>query len=520
MKHYDVIVIGGGLLGCFALRALTRYNIKAALFERREDFCTGISRANTAVVYSGYDTKPGTLRARLCVRAALDFDKLCRELGVRYARCGSLMASFGPRGDAVLAQKYEQGLANGVPRLRLLDGREALRLEPALSPGLTRALYVPDTGTVNPWELCIAAAENAAHNGAALHMRTEVSGISQTAGGYLVVAENSASHSRETFFTRGIVNCAGLSADQVHEMIAAPEVRIVPSVGDYLVLDTKAAGIVKHIIFHEPETGDKGVTLVPTVDGNVLIGATQYASAGREVFASSQQGLALLRKCATEVVPALPLQHIIRNFGAIRPNPFQVTRTASGQYAVSDKSIRDFCILNPADHPGLISLVGIKTPGLTCAHELGLHVAEQMADVFAFSKNENFDPRRTAPARVRELTDDVRAQLVNKHPTYGRIVCHCREVSEGEIVDAIRAAPDSATLYALKRRTGAGSGRCQGGFCTPQMMALIARETGQPLAEIQQDAPGSYLAEMRQEAPCACQVGMSQAAPCACQARK
>ena len=486
MEKYDVIVIGGGLLGCFALRALTRYDIKTALFERREDICTGISRANTAIVYSGCDTKPNTVKTEMCVRSAQDFDRLCARLGVKYSRCGSLMVSFGPKGDESLRRKYEQGLTNGVRDIRLLSGREALKLEPNLAPNVSLALYVPDTGTVNPWELCLAAVENAISNGAELYLNAEVSGIKQTPGGYIVKAGDTG------VFTRGIINCAGLNADKVYEMLAGPGVRIVPSAGDYLVLDTKAADHISHVIFHESEQG-KGLTLVPTIDGNILVGPTEREDEGGGENATSIEGIELLYSLAAEVMPSLPMEHVIRSFGAARPNPYYVAREKNGDYSVSEKSISDFCVLEDEAAPGFYSFIGIKTPGLTCAHELGLRAGDMAAKSLGLAENNGFDPFRPPPVSLGDLPFEKRAALIRENPAYGRIVCRCREISEGEIIDAIRKYPGAVTVDGVKRRVRATTGRCQGSYCTERIIELLAREKGRLPEDILKDGPGSFI---------------------------
>ena len=463
MDKYDVIVIGGGLLGCFAARSLTRYNLNVALLERSSDLCTGISRANTAIVYSGCDTKPGTRKTDMCVRAAQNFPALCEGLSVRYSPCGSIMAAFGERANNVLQQKLDQGLQNGVRGIRLLSPREVLRLEPNLAPGVLSGLFVPDTGTVMPWELCFAAAENAAHNGAQIILNSEVTAISRTDGGFCVRTGGG------QFVTRAIVNCAGMNSDKILEMIADPIVRIAPSAGDYFVLDTKAQGHINHVIFHEPEEKGKGITFVPTVDGNILIGPTErpYSGAPDEGWATSLDGLAQLRKLAAEIMPGLPMEHVIRSFGAFRPNP---------RYTSDDKSINDFCIIESAHEP-FISLVGIKTPGLTCANELGLYVSDKIAAKLNAGPNPDFNPRRESPVRPNELSFESRVKLLRDNPDYARIICRCRGISEGEIIDAIRRGPPGAvTPDGIKRRVGAGSGRCQGSFCAQRVIEILARE--------------------------------------------
>ena len=415
---YDVIVIGGGLLGCFAARNLSRYKLKTALLEKREDICTGTSRANTAIIYSGCDTKPGTLKTSMCVSASQGFAALCEELGVRYSQCGSIMVSFGERGTAGLHKKLESGRQNGVRGMRLLSRDEVLEMEPNISPNVQSGLFVPDTGTVMPWELCLAAAENAAGNGVDFFLNTEVTGITRSCPGSREEGRRGGYHPPENetrsgdensgfsiqrarvvgaaigrppeyadssgyviqttngvFFTRGIVNCAGMSADRVLELYSGPTVRIVPTAGDYYILDTKAAGHIKHVIFHEPEEKDKGLTLVPTVDGNILVGPTERPG---DDYSTDGGGLDELRELVSLVIPTLPMEHIIRSFGAVRPNPYMLRIDENGGYYTDDRSVNDFCIIESGGG-ACLGFVGIKTPGLTCANELGLYAADKIA---------------------------------------------------------------------------------------------------------------------------------------------
>lgn len=581
-KDYDVIVIGGGLLGCFAARNLARYDLRVALLEKRDDLCMGMSRANTAIVYSGCDTKPGTRKTTMCVSASQGFEDLCAELGVRYSKCGSIMICFGERGAGVLRKKLEQGIQNGVRGVRMLTRGEVLELEPNVSADVYAGLYAPDTGTVMPWELCLAAAENAARNGVDIIMNADVDEISRGSGGYVVkargglhaeahlrgvaavgVGEPDTSDNADTaavgageldisdnasdgltsagepdksakadevveYRTRAVVNCAGLNADTLLEKVFEPVVRIVPDAGDYYVLDTKTQGFIRHVIFHEPEEKGKGLTLVPTVEGNILVGPTERVqeqdaagafAADDAGFETSLEGLESLRSLVTEVVPDLPMEHVIRSFGAIRPNPYEVntaphygaskneakqmstTRSSAPQsiapddsapqssaphygetqakpsVTLSDRSVSDFSIIE-AEGEAFISFIGVKTPGLTCANELGMYAAERVADKLCALPNENFDPHRQAQVRVSDMTFNEREALVRIDPAYGRIVCRCRGVTEGEVLDAIRTTPGAVTLNGVKHRTGTGLGRCQGGFCTQNVLELLARELG------------------------------------------
>ena len=293
MERFDVAVIGGGLLGCFAARNLCRWDASVLLLEAREDVCTGISRANSAIIYPGYDHKPGTLKASMTVRGNEAFGRLCEELDVPFSRCGSLMLSYGPKADPVLRSKYDRGLQSAVPGLSLVSGREAEAMEPCLTPGVSSALYAPTAGTVNPWELCIAACENALQNGAQLSLNTSVLSIRPEQDGYRLIT------TQGDFFSRAIINCAGMQADQVQRLIFPCDVTIHPTSGDYLILDRDAGLHPSHIIQAEPEDGGKGLNAVPTVEGSLLLGPSEREN-GID-WSVSETGLSFVRRFAGQV---------------------------------------------------------------------------------------------------------------------------------------------------------------------------------------------------------------------------
>jgi len=485
MEKFDVLIIGGGLLGCFAARELSRFKLDIALVEAREDVCTGISRANTAIVYSGYDTAPGTVKTEMCLRANASFDGLCSELGVGFSRCGSLMISLGERGDGVLREKYSNGLTNGVEGLRLLSSSEVLALEPGLTGRVSMGLLAPTTGTVNPWELGIAAYENAVKNGVHARFNEKVISVSPTRGGYTVITD------REELFARGIINCAGLYSDAVREMCHAPAVRIFPKRGDYLIFDKSEGGRISRIIFHEPERKGKGLTAVPTVDGNLLVGPSEMDMDGDADFSTTEEGIDFLLQLCDEILPGLDSSALIRSFGTLRPNPYHVTRQSDGSYLREKRGISSFTLFSD-DDGAFLSLVGIKTPGLTCARELGIWAAQNMAAKLGAEDNPHFDPIRPAPTSLVHATPAQRLEAIKKNPLYGRIVCRCASISEGEVMDAIRRG--ASTVDGVKRRCGTGMGRCQGGFCSTRIMEIIARERGIPLSEVCKDGPGSFIA--------------------------
>ncbi len=473
MKDYDVLIIGGGLLGCFTARNLCRWKLRSALLEAREDVCTGISRANTAIVYPGYDHKPGTLKAEMCVRANAGFDALCRELDVPFSRCGSLMVSFGEKADAVLKRKYENGLSMGVPGLRLLSGEEARQMEPSLAVGVTSALYAPSAGTVNPWALGIAAFENAAANGVEPYLNTRVLDICRTTGAYRIETD------RESFSCRAVLNCAGLSADRVQALLFPTPVHIVPDAADYLILDKAAENKPSRIIQYEPEDGGKGFNAVPTVEGSLLLGPSEREN-GVD-FAVSAEGLSFVCERAGRVLPGLDLKDVIRSFAAVRPNPQRPDGSSIGSFVI--------------EHPGhgFWSLIGIKTPGLTSADELGRYVSKQIAAELGAEENPGFNPHRPGIRRARDPNLLQRAALVRENADYGEILCHCEDVTRAEVLEAIRRG--AVSVDGVKRRVGAGMGRCQGSRCERVILELLSKELGVPVAAVRKDGAGSEILE-------------------------
>ena len=433
MKHYDAVVIGGGILGCFAARNLRRWNISTLLLEKEDDVCKGITRANSAICYAGYDNKPGSLKAELTVRGNANMESLCRELDVTFSRCGSLLVTYDASAVEKMEKKYQNGIKNGVPGMKLLSGKEAEELEPMLRPGVVAALYAPSTGTVNPWQLGIAAYENALQNGAEAILSSEVLEIRKTDDGYLVKTEE------ETYLCKTVLNCAGLFSDKVQELVFEPSVRLNLDAAEYLVFDTRTEK-PSRVIFHQAQSCGKGITAIPCVEGNLLISGVRKPLG--TPFATTQEGLLELHKDSKELLPELDLSKVIRSFGAVRPNP----------YRENGESINDYSIEKPDS--GFYSLIGVKTPGLTCANELGLYLASQIAVYLKANRNSAFDPKRQG---IRGKDHEI--------------ICQCEGITKAEILEAIRRG--ATTVDAVKRRVGSGMGRCQGSRCSWEIEKLL-----------------------------------------------
>ena len=437
MNCYDAIVIGGGILGCMTARNLQRWKISTLLLEKEEDICKGITRANSAICYAGYDNKPGSLKAELTVRGNANMEMLCKELDVPFSRCGSLLVTYDPTAVSRLERKLQSGIQNGVPGLRLLSGREAEAMEPGLRKGVAAALYAPTTGTVNPWLLGIAACENALQNGAELRCNAEVLAIRRERDGYVVNTVGS------TYRCRMVFNCAGLFADKVQEMAFAPSVGLKLDAAEYLVFDTRVKK-PERVIFLQAETCGKGITAIPCVEGNLLISGIRKPM--EDPFATTLEGVQELHMATKQLLPEVDPSLVIRSFGAVRPNP----------HKESGESVNDFCIENP--EPGFYSLIGIKTPGLTCANELGLLLAQKAAAYLDAEANNEFDPKRKG---ISEKDNDI--------------ICQCEKITREEILEAIRRG--ATTVDGVKRRLGTGMGRCQGSRCGWRI-AKILKESG------------------------------------------
>ena len=433
MKHVDAIVIGGGILGCMTARNLRRWHISTLLIEKEADLCTGITRANSAIVYAGYDNKPGSLKAELTVRGNANMASLCEELEVPFSRCGSLLVTYDHASVPKLERKLNNGMANDVPGLRLLTGAEAEAMEPMLRKGVAAALYAPSTGTVNPWQLGIAAWENAMQNGAELLLNVQVLGIRRTENGYLVET------GEDAYTCKMVFNCAGLSADKVQELLFPPSVRLDLDGAEYLVFD-ELAPKPERIIFHQADRCGKGITAIPCTEGNLLISGVRKPLG--IPFATTVEGLRELHDATKNLLPDVQLSQVIRSFGAVRPNPF----------VENGDSLHDFCIENPA--PGFYSLIGIKTPGLTASGELGLLLARRAAEYLGAEPNPGFDPHRKA------ITEQDH-----------EIICQCQKITRAQIVEAIRRG--ASTVDGVKRRVGSGMGRCQGSRCTHEIERLL-----------------------------------------------
>ncbi len=466
---YDVIVLGGGVTGCAAARELARYQLKCCLMEREEDVCSGTSKANSAIVHAGYDAVPGSRKARFNVEGNAMMGPLSEELDFEFHRNGSMVLCFSKDEEGGLQTLYERGQANGVPDLRILTGDEARELEPNLSDQVTAALLAPSGGIVCPFGLTIALAENACENGVEFLLNTEVQAVEPADGVYRVRT------SRGDYTARFVVNAAGVYADVFHNMVCEDKIHITARKGDYCLLDKEAGGHVSHTIFQLPGKYGKGVLVSPTVHGNLLLGPTAVDVEDKEGTATTAAELADVTAKTAMSVKNIPYNKVITSFSGLRAH----------------EDGDDFIIGESAE--GFFDAAGIESPGLSSAPAIGAYLAEQIAAKAGAEKKTDFQPVRKGIPRVSQMDPEARAALIRQRPEYGTIICRCENISEGEIVDAIRRRPGAVSLDGVKRRVRQGMGRCQAGFCMPRTMEILSRELGIPMEEIRKNGPGSEI---------------------------
>ena len=466
---YDVVIVGCGVVGAAAAFELSKYRLSVAVLERENDVAMGTTKANSAILHAGYDPEPGTLMAKLNVRGSALAGELCKALDVPYKQCGSLVVGLSEEDRPKLEELYRRGVANGVPGLRLLDREEALALEPGLSPEVVGALYAPSAAVCSPWELCLALAETAVNNGAELHLDAAVTGIDRREDGWTVRT------AKGDFPARYVVNAAGVDGAIVHDMAAPHAFDIAPSRGQYYLLDKSEGDRVSHIVFQCPSERGKGVLVAPTVHGNLIVGPDAQPVEGNDT-ATDAAGMAYVRETALRSVPSVDFRASIRNFAGVRA-----------------KAGSDFILQEAEGAPGFLDLAGICSPGLSAAAAIGEYAAELLERAgLELVKKDTFTVKRRR-TRFKELSPAERAALVERDPAYGRVICRCETVTEGEILEAIRGPIPPRSVDGVKRRVNAGMGRCQGGFCGPRVVELLCRELELSHTEITQDQAGSWL---------------------------
>ena len=480
VNRKDVIIIGAGVTGCAIARELSRYELDICVIEKESDICEGTSKANSGIVHAGFDAKPGTLNARLNVQGNAMMEELSKKLDFPFKRNGSMVVCQSAKEVPVLEELLQRGLTNGVQEMWILSRTEALELEPNLADSVYAALLVPSGGIVCPFSLNIALAENAAANGVEFRLETEVHSIEKlpetdtTAGGpcsgYLVRTD------KGDLQTRFLINAAGVYADKFHNMVSEKKIHITPRRGDYLLLDRTAGEHVHHTIFQLPSEYGKGVLVTPTVHGNLMVGPTAIDIENKEATATTAEGLAqVMEKCGRSVKD-VPLKQVITSFAGLRAHE------DGGEFIIGEAE----------DAKGFIDAAGIESPGLSSAPAIGQYVREILAGLTELKEKSRFIETRKGIVRFAECSREMQQELIRQNPAYGKIICRCETITEGEILDAIHRPLGATTLDGIKRRTRAGMGRCQAGFCTPKVMDILARELGLELKDIRKNGRREY----------------------------
>ena len=456
---YDVIIIGAGVSGCAAARELSRYRARVCVLEKAEDVCCGTSKANSAIAHAGYDAPTGSLMAKLNVQGNQMMEQLSKELDFEFQRIGSLVICRDAEDLPNLQALYDRGAANGVTGLRIVEKEELRQMEPNISDDAVAALYAPTAGIVCPFGMNIAFAENAAVNGVEFRFDTAVQGIRKTESGWLLETNQG------QFEAKCVVNAAGVYADVIHNMVSEQKIRITPRRGDYCLLDKSAGSHVSRVIFALPGKYGKGILVTPTVHGNLLVGPTAVDTENKEGSNTTREGLDQVIEKAGENVKNLPMRSVITSFAGLRAH----------------EENHEFIIGEVEGAAGFVDCAGIESPGLTASPAIGVMVAGIVREILQLEENPLFDGTRKGILKPQELPVEERRQLIRDNPAYGNIICRCEMVTEGEIIDAITRPLGAKSLDGVKRRTRAGMGRCQAGFCSPRVMEILARECGKDI---------------------------------------
>ena len=470
-KIYDVAIIGGGVVGGMIARKLSSYKLSVCIIEKESDVAMGATRANSAIVHAGFDAKEGSLKALLNVRGSEMMENIARELGVKYKRNGSLVIGFSEEDRVSLNALCERGIKNGVKGVRIVDRDELKALEPNISDNALCALYAPTGAIICPYELTIAAIGNAMDNGADLRLNFPVDSIVRNGEIYEI------SSGSLTVEAKYVINAAGLYSEEIAKMVGDDSFSVHARRGEYILLDRECGEIAKHTVFRVPSKMGKGILVSPTVDGNLLLGPTSEDIDDKDDKQVTKHGLdKVIKEAGENLCVRVPINKSITSFCGLR------AVGSTGDFIINS-NVKNF-----------VNVAGIESPGLSSAPAIAEYVAEMLGNMgLELTYNESFDPIRAPKHAFKDMTIEEKNAIIKRDSSYGRIICRCETVSEGEILDAIRSNPPALTLDAVKRRTRSGMGRCQGGFCGTYVMDLIARETGVSFEKVTKSGGNSTI---------------------------
>ena len=480
---YDVLIIGAGCTGAMTARLLSTKKCSVAVVEAGPDVAVGATAANSAIVHAGYDAKPGTLKAKLNVRGNRLMKELCEQLGVEIKNVGSHVVGFGDGDRKTLHDLYERGLANGVPDMRLIGQDELRKMEPNISPEATSSLWAPTAAITCPYGITIAAAENAATNGVDFYLNFKVTDASNAGGIHYI------SNGVSTLAARYVVNCAGVNSAAVARILGENEfpIEIIPRRGEYLILDKVCGNMANSTLFVCPSDRGKGILVSPTVDGNLIVGPNAYPIDDGDDKSTTEEGIAEITAGAKRIMPSVDTRMAITSFAGVRPTP----------------NIYDFYLKTSEQLPGVVHAVGVESPGFASSPATAEYIVGLLGECgFNPEDRDDYIPTRRRDGNhtlFRNMTPDEKNDAIRNDPAYGKIVCRCETVTEGDILDAIDAPIPATTVDMLKKRLRAGMGRCQGGFCSPRVAAIIAGKTGKPLTSVTKGSPDSWLVTEKED---------------------
>jgi len=475
-EKYDIAIIGAGVVGGMVARSMSAYNARICIIDSHIDSAMGASGANSGIVHAGYDAKPGSLKAKFNILGSAMMAKTCRLLKVPYKNTGSLVLAFNKDDEIQLQILYENGISGGIEGLEIINGDKAREMEPNLSVEVTAALYAPTAGVVSPYKLNIAAVENAVVNEVEFLRETKVTGISGGKGNYTLETNNGAIH------TAVIINCSGIYADEISAMAGDGFFKLTPRKGEYLLFDRSEGKIVERVIFQPPSEKGKGVLVMKTVDGNLLIGPDANIAESKEDSSTHASSLEYVYQTALKSCSKLNLKKVITSFAGLRATP------DTGDFIIGESLIV----------PGFFNVAGIESPGLSSAPAIADYVSGIVSDSLGgLTKKDDYKPGLDNHEFFRDMELGEKERIINKDPAYGKMICRCENVTEAEVLDSIRRPAGARTVDGVKRRTRAGMGRCQGGFCLPTVVGILSKELGIEKEDVLKGDRGSNILKER-----------------------
>ena len=471
----DVVIIGAGVTGAAVAYNLSKYAGDFLVVEKHSDVCEETSKANSGICHGGYDAVPGSMKAKMNVEGNHMMSELSKELSFPYQQIGTLVLCHKEEDFPKLQALYDQGIENGVGGMKIIYNEEILALEPNVEKDVYAALLCEEAGIVDPFLMNIAYAEGSNLNGVDYKFDTEITKIEKIDDHYKLTTNNG-----EEIETRAVVNAAGLYSDAIHnQLLNDNKFEVRARRGEYLLLDKATRGFVNHVLFNLPTEKGKGILVTPTIDGNTLIGPTSDFVDDKADTVTTQERIEEVIEKVEDTVTNVPVRQVITSFSGNRAHE------SGGDFILEESQ------------KGFFDCVGIESPGLTSAPAIGKYMANLVKESLDLAENKEFKPGRNPIPKTSEMETSAHNELIKENPLYGKIICRCEKVTEGEIVDAINGPLGATTVDGIKRRVRATAGRCQGGFCLPSIIEILARELGVDEEEITKKGNNSYYIEKR-----------------------